>query len=277
MQSAPPCCGTGLVHVRSRFCDPPPHVKVHVLHAAQSVRPPSTVIKVGIILDWIGCIDYGIHIGDQIKWGRLRMRVGESHLSISAKIIFWKPGYLDLRCSENSSGRRSTSRAPFATGIIVLIIVLRRNFDYEAYLFLYRMYGMETQRLLPLLVTFVSLVSHPKVNYGVHEQAKDFYISPGFLPSSCSLTLRDHGFLLSPKRTFCINNKRRNAYIYLFALIILTSNDCHPNPGPRPPKFPCNICSKANGKKLWSLSPVIIVTCCITNIAWTRTLLFSTH
>ena len=76
----------------------------------------------------------------------------------------------------------------------------------------------------------------------MHEQAKDFYISPGFLPPGCSLTLRDNEFLLSPKR---INNKNRNASIYLFALIILTSNDCHPNPGPRPPKFPCNICSNA--------------------------------
>ena len=50
----------------------------------------------------------------------LRMRDGESHLSISAKKKFWKTGYLDLRRSENSSGRRSTSKAPFATGIIVL-------------------------------------------------------------------------------------------------------------------------------------------------------------
>ena len=101
---------------------------------------------------------------------------------------------------------------------------------------------METQRLLPLLVTFVSLLSRPKVNDGVNGKASDLSICPGILPPSCSLTLSHHEFLLSPKR---INNINRNASVYLFALMILTSNDYHPNPGPRPPKFPCNICSKA--------------------------------
>ena len=31
---------------------------------------------------------------------------------------------------------------------------------------------------------------------------------------------------------------------YLQSLVLLLSNDCHPNPGPRTPKFPCQICGK---------------------------------
>ena len=32
---------------------------------------------------------------------------------------------------------------------------------------------------------------------------------------------------------------------YIFGILLLISSDCHPNPGPRTPKYPCGICSKA--------------------------------
>jgi hypothetical protein len=44
-QSAPPYCGTGLVHVLDLFCDPPPQVTEHVAHFVQSSQPPSTKNK----------------------------------------------------------------------------------------------------------------------------------------------------------------------------------------------------------------------------------------
>jgi len=33
--------------------------------------------------------------------------------------------------------------------------------------------------------------------------------------------------------------------LYLPQVIIYNANDCHPNPDPRAPKFPCQVCSKA--------------------------------
>ena len=52
VQSAPPNCGTGLVHVRSRVLValPPPHRTVHLLVLSQSFQsdhPPSTVRRIG--------------------------------------------------------------------------------------------------------------------------------------------------------------------------------------------------------------------------------------
>ena len=33
--------------------------------------------------------------------------------------------------------------------------------------------------------------------------------------------------------------------LYIFSLLILNASDCHPNPGPRMVKYPCDICEKA--------------------------------
>jgi len=45
VQSAPPCCGAGLVHDRYRSWVPPPHVTEHLLHTDHLSQPPSTEIK----------------------------------------------------------------------------------------------------------------------------------------------------------------------------------------------------------------------------------------
>ena len=49
-QSSPPCCGAGLVQVRSRSCVPSPHDFEHVENGVQLVRPPS--IGHSLILHW---------------------------------------------------------------------------------------------------------------------------------------------------------------------------------------------------------------------------------
>ena len=48
-----------------------------------------------------------------------------------------------------------------------------------------------------------------------------------------------HSQLYSPKRC------SRGHLLYLCSLVIQNAHDCHPNPGPRPPKFPCQECGKA--------------------------------
>ncbi|KAK3108364.1 hypothetical protein FSP39_006467 [Pinctada imbricata] len=45
--------------------------------------------------------------------------------------------------------------------------------------------------------------------------------------------------MLPPKRS------TRYCLTYIFYLLVLNSSDCHPNPGPRTPKYPCGDCGKA--------------------------------
>ena len=39
--------------------------------------------------------------------------------------------------------------------------------------------------------------------------------------------------------------RNRQCHLYLCQFLLKISSDCHPNPGPRPPKFPCLKCRKA--------------------------------
>lgn len=57
------------------------------------------------------------------------------------------------------------------------------------------------------------------------------YVQPG--------TINKQQFRLSPKRF------TKHHLTYMCAILILNSYDCHPNPGPRTPKFPCGECGKA--------------------------------
>ena len=60
----------------------------------------------------------------------------------------------------------------------------------------------------------------------------------GFFPYS-QLMYKKHAFLKSHKVS------SRGHLLYLISLVILQSHDCHPNPGPRTPKYPCQVCGKA--------------------------------
>ena len=58
--------------------------------------------------------------------------------------------------------------------------------------------------------------------------------------SPCNqVVYRKHIFVTSHKVS------SRGHFLYLFSLVILQSHDCHPNPGPRTPKYPCQVCGKA--------------------------------
>ena len=57
-----------------------------------------------------------------------------------------------------------------------------------------------------------------------------------FIPQGTDSQL---AFLRAPKK--CI----KGHLAYIFYILILNSSDCHPNPGPRTPKYPCGICGKA--------------------------------
>ena len=53
--------------------------------------------------------------------------------------------------------------------------------------------------------------------------------------------------VLYKKHIFVTSHKVSSSghFLYLFSLVILQSHDCHPNPGPRTPKYPCQVCGKA--------------------------------
>ena len=92
-----------------------------------------------------------------------------------------------------------------------------------------------------LVLTFVILVS---IIRSMHSNDSDnhlpicgsFKISPNLLHSSPAM-----------KNSFLQSNKKchRTISLYIYALVLLNANDCHPNPGPRNLKFPCQICGKA--------------------------------
>ena len=63
-----------------------------------------------------------------------------------------------------------------------------------------------------------------------------FCASVIFIPQGTDSQL---AFLRAPKK--CI----KGHLAYIFYILILTSSDYHPNPGPRTPKYPCGICGKA--------------------------------
>ena len=65
-----------------------------------------------------------------------------------------------------------------------------------------------------------------------------FYISPEIF--TCKSAVSKGHFFLHTTKCFV-----RPPCLYLFTLVLIQANDCHPNPRPKAPKFPCQICGKA--------------------------------
>lgn len=96
---------------------------------------------------------------------------------------------------------------------------------------------MNFHLVVPLLFVFVSTLSD---RLNVFPQGPSREITVSSVIFNCSLRNIHHFQLVrAPKR--CMSGH----LLYVFSLMILNASDCHPNPGPRQPKYPCGICSKA--------------------------------
>ena len=101
---------------------------------------------------------------------------------------------------------------------------------------------MNLHLILFIFVSVASLKRYDKVQSTCHlaPMTKPFQVKvySGLFPCS-QLLYKKHTFLKSHKVS------SRGHLLYLFSLVILQSHDCHPNPGPHTPKYPCQVCGKA--------------------------------
>ena len=98
---------------------------------------------------------------------------------------------------------------------------------------------LKVPRIVVTLVILSSILKHTVVLDNI-EGHPSTQIASELFP--CNNTLAMKHCLTTTNRRSCHN---LSSYLYIFALVLLNVNDCHPNPGPRAPKYPCHICSKA--------------------------------
>jgi hypothetical protein len=98
---------------------------------------------------------------------------------------------------------------------------------------------LNVPRIVVTLVILSSILKHIVVLDNIEGYPSTQMTSELF---PCNNTLAMKHCLTTTNRGSCHN---RSSYLYIFALVLLNANDCHPNPGPRAPKYPCQICSKA--------------------------------
>ena len=86
----------------------------------------------------------------------------------------------------------------------------------------------------------------------IHRHADSLELPTQPSSHALELNLSQHSIwyaLIFPKYVNTWSNSsiiRKSQYlVYLSQLLIRKSSDCHPNPGPRPPKYPCLSCQKA--------------------------------
>ena len=98
----------------------------------------------------------------------------------------------------------------------------------------------KSELIVVVIALAQSILIHPS-GKGYYEEVRpgNFHICATIFQSTKS-TLHQHHFSV-------VSKKLHNTppLLYLFAIVLLNANDCHPNPGPRTPKFPCQICGKA--------------------------------
>ena len=93
--------------------------------------------------------------------------------------------------------------------------------------------------ILTLIINHLSIHDHDEtINSAPGSKWEDLRFASNLVNIRQSV-VHKHLFLKQPKRPM------KSHLSYIFGILLLISSDCHPNPGPRTPKYPCGICSKA--------------------------------